>query len=81
MQSLQDLKKYKSIIKKKRKKHDKTVLLERAKLDTIKVLISQALINSYFRHDEFVSVNNVLRESNETKKEIQNPQNAIEYTI
>ena len=60
MQSLQDLKKYKSIIKKKRKKHDKTVLLETAKLDTIKVLISQALINSYFRHDKFVSVNNVL---------------------
>ena len=57
------------------------MLLERAKLDTIKVLISQALINSYFRHGEFVSVNNILRESNETKKEIQNPQNAIEYTI
>ena len=36
------------------------MLLETAKLDTIKVLISQALINSYFRHDKFVSVNNVL---------------------
>ena len=31
------------------------------KLNTIEVLISQVLINSYIIHDEFLSVNNVLR--------------------
>ena len=31
------------------------------KLNTIEVLISKALINSYIIHDEFLSVNNVLR--------------------
>ena len=34
------IKKYKSIIKKKRKKHDKIVLLGKDKLNTIEVLIS-----------------------------------------
>ena len=35
-----------SIIKKKRKTHDKIVLPGKAKLDTIKVLISKASIDS-----------------------------------
>ena len=30
----------------------------KAKLNTIKVLISTTLIDSYIRHDEFISVNN-----------------------
>ena len=38
------IKNYKSIIKKLKKKHDKIVLLGKAKLDTIEVLISKALI-------------------------------------
>ena len=42
------IKKYKSIIKKK-KKHDKIVLLGKDKLNTIEVLISKALIDSYIR--------------------------------
>ena len=48
------IKKYKSIIKKKKKKHDKIVLLGKSKLNTIEVLISEALIDSYISHDEFV---------------------------
>ena len=36
----------KSIIKKKKKKHDEIVLPGKAKLNTIKVLISKSLINS-----------------------------------
>ena len=60
-------KKYKSIIKKKKKKHDKIVLLGKDKLNTIEVLISKALIDSYVSNDEFASVNNALREHNETK--------------
>ena len=42
--------------------HDRIVLLAKTELNTIKVLISKALINSYINHDEFVSVNNMLRE-------------------
>ena len=60
----------KSINKKKRKKHDKTVLLGKAKLNAIEVLICKHLIDSYISRDEFVSVNNVLREYNEMKEEI-----------
>ena len=37
-------------------------------LNTIEVLISKALIDSYFSQDEFVSVNNVLRECYKMKK-------------
>ena len=34
----------------------------KTKLNTIDVLISKALIDSNISHDEFVSVNNVLKE-------------------
>ena len=40
------IKKYKSIIKKKKKKHDKVVLLAKTKLNSIEVLISNALTDS-----------------------------------
>ena len=53
------IKKYNSIIEKKCKRHDKILLLAKAKLDTIEVLISKALIDLYINHGEFVSVNNV----------------------
>ena len=54
------IKKYKSIIKQK-KKHNKIVLLVKDKLNSIEVLISKDLIHSYISYDEFVSVNNILR--------------------
>ena len=57
------------------------MLSENTKLNTIQVLISKALIDSYIDHDEFISVNNMLREYNEMKKEIKNPKNAVAYTI
>ena len=64
-------KKYESIIRKKKKKHDKIVLLDKlSKLNTIEVLISKALIDSCISRNKFVSVNNVLREYNEIKEEI-----------
>ena len=81
MQSLQELKKYKSIIKKKEKKHDKIVLLAKDKLNTIKTLISKVLIDLYISHDEFVLVNNVVREYNEIKEEIKSPKTSVEYII
>ena len=76
------IRKYKSIIKKKKKKQTKKVLLEKDKLNTIEVLISVSLMNSHISHDEFVSVNNVLREYNEMKNKIKYSEtSAVEYTI
>ena len=53
---------YKSIIKKKKRKHDKIVLLAKSKLINAEVLITRALIDSNISHDEFVLINNVLKE-------------------
>ena len=47
------IKRYKSTIKKKRKKHDKIVLWAKSELHSIEVLISKALIDSDISHDEF----------------------------
>ena len=57
------------------------MLLGKDKLNTIEVLISKALINSCISHDEFVSVNNFLREYNEMKEYIKNPETSVEYII
>ena len=54
------IKKYKSIIKKKKKKHDKIVFSGKSKLDTIEVVNSKALIDLCISHGEFVSIDNVL---------------------
>ena len=67
-------------MKKKKKKHDKIVLLGKDKLNTIEVLISKALIDSLISNDEFISVNNALREYNKMKEE-KNPENSVEYII
>ena len=75
------IKNYKVIIKKNKKKHDKIVLFGKTKLDTIEVLISKAFINSYVSRDKFFSINNVLREYNEMKEEIKNPETYVGYII
>ena len=59
-----EIKKYKTIIKKIKKKHDNIVLLTKLKL------ICKALHDSVIIHDEFVSINNVLKEDNEIKEKI-----------
>ena len=55
------------MIKKKKKKHDKLVLLVKSKLNSI---VSKALINSNIFLDEFLLINNVLKENNEMREEI-----------
>ena len=42
-------------------------------------MISKALIDLYINHDEFISVNNVVREYNEMKEKMKNPENNVEY--
>ena len=78
---IEGIKKYKSMIKKRKKKHDKLVLLGKYKLNTIEVLISKSLIDLYISHHEFVSINNVLREHSEIKEEMQNSATSVECTI
>ena len=64
------IKKYMSIIKKKKKKHDKILLLAKSKSNSIEVLISKGLIDSVISRDEFVLINIVLKEYDEMKEEI-----------
>ena len=47
------IKKYKSIIKKKKKKHDIIAVLVKTKLSILEVLIPKNLIDSNISHDEF----------------------------
>ena len=65
-------KKYKSLINKKEGKHDKIVLLGKSKSNSIEVLVSKALIDSVISYNEFILINNVLREYNKMKQEIKN---------
>ena len=55
------VKKCKSIINKKKTKHDQIVMLAKSKLNSIRVLISKALIESVINDDEFILINNVLK--------------------
>ena len=64
------IRKYKSIIKKKKNKHDKIVLLVKSKLNSIEVLLSKSLIDSVVSHDEFVLISNALKEYSELREEI-----------
>ena len=58
------IKKYKSIIKKNKKKHDK--------LYSIEVLICKSLINSFISYEEFALINNELKEYDDMKDGINN---------
>ena len=50
-------------------------MLATPKLNSMEVLISKALIDSSISHDEFVSMNNVLKELYDMKEEIKNSNN------
>ena len=69
------IKKYKSITKKKRKKHDKIVLLAKCKLNSSEVLISKTLIGLNITHNEFVLINIILQEYDDMKEKNKNPNN------
>ena len=62
---------YKSINKKNKKKR-KIISLAKYKLNIIEDLISKALIDSNISHDEFVLINNVLKEFYDMKEQIKN---------
>ena len=75
------IKKYKSIIKKKRKKHDQIVLLGKSKLSSTEVLISKDLIDSTISHDEFVLIDNVLNKFFDMKEAIKNSNNKLKFKL
>ena len=66
------IKKHKSIIKKKRRKNNKIVLLAKSKLNSIEVLIFETLTDLNISQDEFLLINNVLKELYDMKEEIKN---------
>ena len=45
-------------------------MFAKSKLNSIEVLISEALIDLNISHDEFVFINNVLKQYNDTKEEL-----------
>ena len=47
-------------------------MLAKSKLNNIETFISKALIDSVINHDEFILINNVLKEYIEMKGEIKN---------
>ena len=51
------------------------MLLAKNKLNTVEVLISKALIDSNISDNEFIVINNVLKEYDDMKEEIENPSN------
>ena len=48
-------------------------LFAKSNLNSINLLISKVLIDSNISHDEFVSINNVLKEFFDVKEETKNP--------
>ena len=67
-----EIKRYNSIIKKKKKKHYNVVFLAKSKLNKIEVLLSKTSIDSDISHDEFFLINVVLWEYHKMKEEIKN---------
>ena len=62
-------------------KHDKIKLLARNRLNTIEVLISRSLIDSYMSNDEFHLVNNALTEYGNRKEAIKNLKTSTVHQI
>ena len=50
------VKKFLSITRKKKKKHDKILIMAKSKLNSIETLISQALIDMEISHEEFITI-------------------------
>ena len=60
------------VTRKKKKKHDKTVMLAKSKLNGIEALMSQALIDLDTSHEEFKTIINEKEKYEQMKKSIKN---------
>ena len=59
--------------------NDKKVLLAKSKLNSVELLISKALIDSNIIHNEFDSINNVVKEYNDMKEDLNNESKILCY--
>ena len=67
------IKKLLSITRKKRKKkHDKTLMLAKSKLNSIETLVSQALIDMEVSHEEFITILKEKGKYEKTKESLRN---------
>ena len=64
-----------SITRNKKKKHDKILILAKSKLDSIKTLVFQALIDMEISHEEF---NAIIREKEKYERMKENVKNVNE---
>ena len=60
-------------------KHDKKVLLAKTKLNSIEIFISKALIDPDISHDKLVLINNVLKEYDDMKEELNSSMKILVY--
>ena len=75
------IKKLLNITRKKKKKHDKILMLVKSKLNSIEALISQALIDMAISHEEFISI---LKEKDMKYEMIKNnlrDKNGVSYEV
>ena len=73
-------KKLLNITRKKKKKHDKILMLAKSKLNSIETLISQALIDMEIGHEEFITISNE-KDSYEIMKDNLKNKNGESYEI
>ena len=59
--------------------NDKKVLLAKSKSNSVELLISKALIDSNIIHNEFDSINNVVKEYNDMKEDLNNQSKILYY--
>ena len=64
------VKKFLKTIRNKKKKHNKTVMLARTKLNSIESKISEALINNEISHEDFMTILNEEKKYQELKESI-----------
>ena len=60
-------------------KHDKKVLLAKTKLNSIEFFISKALTDPDISHDKLVLINNVLKEYDDMKEELNSSLKILVY--
>ena len=70
MQVVVFVKKFLKAIRNKKKKHNKTVMLARSKLNSIESKISEALINNEISNYDFMTIRNEEKKYRELKESI-----------
>ena len=74
------VKKLLNVTRKKKKKHNKIVMLAKSKLNSIETLMSQALINLGKSHEEFTTIFNEKEKYEEMKENIRNTKSRDELS-